>query len=129
MNHHRQSSRATIDVINIWCVVVLVVSAISVAGVVGAAVVSGEFEERNFNMDENNGTDADVSIENEGDGRSKVSWSEKGEAKSLEIHVDGERTETLEYVGEETTVASDNFEVIAIYEDEPSEVVETHGDG
>lgn len=128
MNHHRQSSRATVDVINFWCVVVLVVSAASVAGVVGAAVVNGEFQERNFNFDGNNSTDADVLIETAADGTSTVSWSEKGEAQFLEIHVDGERVGSLNYVGDETTVDSASFEVIAIYEDRSTAVVETRGD-
>lgn len=126
MSHH-QSTRAAVDVINFWCVVVLVVSAASVAGVVGAAVVTGEFEDRNFNIEPNNGTEAGVLVETDPDGTTRIRWSEKGEARFLEIHVDGQRTAALNYVGDEATIENPAFEVVAIYEDQPRAVVESRG--
>jgi len=127
MSHQSQSTRATVDVINFWCVAVLVISAVSVAGVVGAAVVSGEFEDRDFNIEPNNGTDADVLIETNPDGTTRIRWSEKGEAMTLSIQVNGQQTDLLNYVGDEVTIESPTFEVIAIYEDRSTAVVESRG--
>ncbi|MFO7832631.1 MAG: hypothetical protein R6V31_00890 [Halohasta sp.] len=120
-------TRAQVDVINFWCVVVLVVSAASVAGVVGAAVVAGEFADRNFNADSANATDAGVIMETNPDGTTSVRWSEKGEARFIELHVDGEREEALNYVGDEVTMEADSFEVVAVYDGQETEVIDSHG--
>jgi len=128
MTHSNQTSRATVDVINFWCVAILVVSAASVAGVVGAAVVSGEFEQRNFNVNASeNSTAAGVLIETQTDGTTRVRWSERGDAQYLEVRVDGEVVDRLNFIGDETTVESGTFEVYGIYENQPDSLVDSRG--
>ncbi len=128
MNSAKHSLRAQIDVINFWCVAVLVISAVSVAGVVGAAVVAGEFEDRNFDFDEDEQmVTEEVITETNPDGTTRVRWSEEGEASFLQIRVDGEEVETLGFVGEEATVDSSSFEVVAIYDDGSEATVESRG--
>jgi hypothetical protein len=129
MNSHTHSSdRAKVDVINFWCVAILIVSAASVAGVVGAAVVAGEFDDRNFNVNESqNGTDVGVLMETETDGTTRVRWSERGEAQFLEVRVDGEVVERLNFIGDETTIESGEFEVYAVYEDRPTTLIDSRG--
>lgn len=124
-----QSPRATIDVINVWCVAVLVVSAVSVAGVVGAAVVAGEFEERNFDYEEEGEQEVDAKVltETNPDGTTRIRWSEEGEARFLQIFVDGEQQETLGFVGEETVIDSGTFEVVAVYDDGSQVTIESRG--
>ncbi len=126
MNSTQHSSRATIDVINFWCVAVLVVSAVSVAGVVGAAVVAGEFEDRNFDAEEDERTaDAEVITETNPDGSTRIRWSEEGEAQFIQIRVEGEENENIAVVGEETVIDSGTFEVVAIYEDGSEVTIES----
>ena len=129
MTSPTQPSRATIDVINVWCVAVLVVSAVSVAGVVGAAVVAGEFEERNFDYEEEGEQQVDAAVltETNPDGTTRIRWSEEGEARFLQIHVDGEEEETLGFVGEETVINSGTFEVVAVYDDGSQVTIESRG--
>jgi len=129
MNSHTQSSdRAKVDVINFWCVAVLIVSAASVAGVVGAAVVAGEFDDRNFRANESqDGTDVGVLMETETDGTTRVRWSERGGAQYLEVRVDGEVVERLNFIGDETTVESGEFEVYAVYEERPTTLIDSRG--
>lgn len=128
MTSSPQSSRATIDVINFWCVAVLVISAVSVAGVVGAAVVAGEFEDRNFDVEEDDETrGVDVIIESNPDGTTRIRWSEEGEARFLQIMVDGEEVDTLTVIGDETVIDSGTFEVVAIYDDGSEVTVESRG--
>lgn len=129
MTQNTQSStRAKVDVINFWCVAVLVVSAASVAGVVGAAVVAGEFEERNFNVNATENTsDAGVLMETQADGATRIRWSERGEAQYLEVRADGEVVNRLNFVGDETTVESGEFEVYGIYEDRPPSLIDSRG--
>ncbi len=125
MNSTQHSSRAKIDVINFWCVAVLVVSAVSVAGVVGAAVVAGEFEDRNFDAeDDEQMSDAEVITETNPDGSTRIRWSEEGSAQFLEIRADSEE-ESLAVVGEETVIDSSTFEVVAIYEDGSQVTIES----
>ncbi len=126
MTTHTNSKRATVDVINFWCVAVLVISAASVAGVVGAAVVTGEFEDRNFNTDAET-TAASVLTETQPDGSTRVRWADEGEARSLRIMVDDEEVETLNFVGDEATIQSGSFEVIAVNADGSQEVIESRG--
>ena len=129
MTHHTQSStRAKVDVINFWCVAILIVSAASVAGVVGAAVVAGEFEERNFNVNSSeNATEVGVLIETQADGTTRVRWSERGAAQFLEIRVDGEVVNRLNFIGDEFIVEGGAFEVYAIYETRPPTLIESRG--
>lgn len=131
MTSAEQPPRATIDVINVWCVAVLVISAVSVAGVVGAAVVAGEFEERNFDYEEEGEqeVDAEVITEINPDGTTRIRWSEEGEARFLQIYVDGEEEEheTLGFVGEETVINSGTFEVVAVYDDGSQVTVQSRG--
>jgi hypothetical protein len=126
--HNNQSTRATVDVINFWCVAILVISAASVAGVVGAAVVAGEFEDRNFNVNatENN-VEASVLMETQTNGNTRVRWSEQGEAQRLEIRSEGEVIHRLEFVGEEVIVENSTFEVYAIYGSKPATLVDSRG--
>ena len=119
--------RAQVDVINFWCVMVLVISAASVAGVVGAAVIAGEFADRNFNSDPANATETGVIMETNPDGTTSVRWSEKGSAMFLELHVDGERVNALNYVGDGVTMEAEAFEVVAVYEGQKTEVIDSHG--
>ncbi len=128
MSQDPRSRRATIDVINFWCVAVLIISAASVAGVVGAAVFTGEFEDRNFDIDsEDDNETAGVITELNPDGTTRVRWSDEGQAESIEIAADGETLETLEFVGDEVTVERSSFEVIAISADGSRETIESVG--
>ncbi len=129
MNSHTNSSdRAKVDVINFWCVAILVLSAASVAGVVGAAVVTGEFDDRNFDVNgSENATEVEVLIETETDGTTRVRWSERGEAQYLEVRADGEVISRLNFIGDETTVEQGQFEVYAIYEEKPETLVDSRG--
>ncbi len=124
-----EKPRATIDVINGWCVAVLVISAVSVAGVVGAAVVAGEFEERNFDYDDGSdgATNAGVITETNPDGTTRIRWSDEGGAQYLEIRVDGEEVETLSFVGDEADIDSGTFEVVAVNDDGSETTVESRG--
>lgn len=129
MNHRTQSStRATVDVINFWCVAVLVVSAASVAGVVGAAVVSGEFADRNFNVNATeNAPEAGILMETQASGSTRVRWSERGEAQYVEIRSEGEVLQRLSFVGDEAVIDSNVFEVYAVYENRPAVVIDSRG--
>ncbi len=129
MNSHTHSSdRAKVDVINFWCVAILILSAASVAGVVGAAVVAGEFDDRNFNVNgSEDATDVGVLMETETDGTTRIRWSERGEAQYLEVRVDGEVVSRLNFIGDETTVENGEFEVYAIYEEKPPTLVDSRG--
>lgn len=126
--HNNQSTRATVDVINFWCVAILVVSAASVAGVVGAAVVAGEFEERNFNVNVSEDTvEAGVIMETQPDGSTRVRWSERGQARYLEIRADGRVIERLSFIGDEAVIEEGTFEIYAIYEGRPPSVIDSRG--
>lgn len=126
--HTQSSTRATVDVINFWCVAVLIISAASVAGVVGAAVVAGEFEDRNFNANESENTvEAGVILQTQPDGTTTVRWSERGEAQYLEIRADDEVVGQLNFIGEEMVVESPQFQIYAIYEDRPPSLVDERG--
>lgn len=129
MSSSEQPPRSTIDVINGWCVAVLVISAVSVAGVVGAAVVAGEFDDRNFDYEDSDSGTADESVitETNPDGTTRIRWSDGGQASSLEIQVDGEIKETLGFVGAETTIDSGTFEVVAVYSDGSEVTIESRG--
>ena len=120
-------TRAQVDVINFWCVAVLVISAASVAGVVGAAVVAGEFADRNFNSDPANATETGVIMETNPNGNTSVRWADEGTAMFIELHVDGERVNALNYVGDEVTMEAEAFEVVAVYEGRETEVIDSHG--
>lgn len=127
-SHTTSSDRAKVDVINFWCVAILIVSAASVAGVVGAAVVAGEFDDRNFNVNgSENATDVGVLMETEADGTTRVRWSERGKAQYLEIRVDGEVVERLNFIGDETTVENGAVEVYAVYKEKPTTLIESRG--
>ncbi|ATW89596.1 hypothetical protein halTADL_2891 [Halohasta litchfieldiae] len=127
--HSTQSTRATVDVINFWCVAILVVSAASVAGVVGAAVVSGEFDERNFNVNasENSSIEASVIMETQADGSTRVRWSKRGEARYLEIRANGDVIERLSFIGDEVVIEEGQFEIYAIYENDPPSRIDSRG--
>jgi hypothetical protein len=124
----QQSTRATIDVINFWCVAVLIISAVSVAGVVGAAVVTGEFESPTQNgTDVDTNTNVGVLTETGVDGSTTITWSDPGDAEFLEVRVDGSTADTLDFVGDESVIESGTYEVIAAYDDGSTSVVESRG--
>ena len=124
----QSSTRAKVDVINFWCVVVLVVSAASVAGVVGAAVIAGEFDDRNFNVNASqNGSSVGVLIETQADGTTRLRWGERGGAQYLEVRSEGEVLDRLNYIGDESIVETGRFEVYAVYEERPTTLVESRG--
>jgi D-serine deaminase-like pyridoxal phosphate-dependent protein len=126
--HNNQSTRATVDVINFWCVAILVISAASVAGVVGAAVVAGEFEDRNFNVNAtDNNVEASVLMETQSNGNTRIRWSSQGEAQRLEIRAGGEVIQQLNFVGEEVVIEEGTFEVYAIYESKPETLMDSRG--
>lgn len=127
-NHHQSSRRATVDVINFWCVAVLIVSAASVAGVVGAAVVTGEFESPNQNAtDVGSNTDVGVLTETGVDGSTTITWSDPGDAEFLEIRVDGSTADTLDFVGDESVIEGGTYKVVAAYDDGSTVVVKSQG--
>lgn len=125
MTAHNQSTRATVDVINFWCVAILIISAASVAGVVGAAVAAGEFEDRGLDL-EDEATQTDVLTETNPDGTTRIRWAENGHAEYLEVRANGEVTR-LDFIGDETTIDGGTFEVVAINQDGSEDVVTSSG--
>ena len=116
--------RATVDLLNIVGVAVLVVISTSTAGVVGAAVLDGQFDTEDQGEDEKQVvslTEAQVTTEESPSGGTTVRWVEPGDAIRIEIRdPEGTVVDSLNIAGEETTVSAEEFDVYAIYEDSPS---------
>lgn len=117
----RSSQRAVIDIINILSVAILLVITSSTAAVVGAAVFSGEFDDRGLAQDqaEDDTPDRDVSVDTESTAvGTTVTWTNPGDAAYVEIRdPEGNLIDTLQVSGAETSVDQDQIEVYAIYED------------
>jgi len=121
--HSDRSMRATIDLLNIVGVAVLVVVSTSTAGVVGAAVLDGQFDTQEEQEEQQvvSLTEAQVTTEQAPTGETTVTWAEPGDAVRIEIRdPEGNVVDTLQIAGEETTVTAENFDIYAIYEDSPS---------
>lgn len=133
-NHaDRSSQRAVIDIINILSVAVLLVVTSSTAAVVGAAVFSGQFDDRGLQQSDQ-GDDAparDVAVDTESTGAgTTITWTNPGDAAYVEIRdPDGNLLETIQISGGEVTVDQANFEVYAIYEDGSETLIEQRGAG
>ncbi len=124
----RSRGKNRIDVINTWCVLILIVSAVSVAGVVGAAVVTGEFDAEETAGERLQSETGDrILTETQPDGSTIVTWSDPGETRYLEIRSDDVIIGTLDYVGDDMTVESPSFEVIAVGEDGSRQTIEQRG--
>ncbi|TQQ81138.1 hypothetical protein EGH24_08370 [Halonotius terrestris] len=121
--HSDRSMRATIDILNILGVAILVVVTTSTAGVVGAAVLDGQFdtEEDQEEQEVVSLTEAQVITEQAPTGETTVTWTEPGDAVRIEIRdTEGNVIDSLDIAGSETTVTAEEFDVYAIYEDSPS---------
>ncbi|RJX50360.1 hypothetical protein [Halonotius pteroides] len=117
----RSSERAVIDIINILSVAILLVITSSTAAVVGAAVFSGEFDDRGLqqNQADDDTPDRDVSVDTQSTAvGTTVTWTNPGDAAYVEIRdTEGNLLDTLQVSGQEKTVDQDQIEVYAIYED------------
>jgi hypothetical protein len=117
----RSSDRAVIDIINVLSVAVLLVVTSSTAAVVGAAVFSGEFDDRGLQQSEQQDEtpNRDVSVDAQATPvGTTVTWTNPGDAAYVEIRdPEGNLLDTLQVSGQETTVERDDIEAYAIYED------------
>ena len=129
----RSSQRAVIDIINILSVAILIVITSSTAAVVGAAVFSGEFDDRGLQQPGQDDDDPtrDVAIDTESTGvGTTITWTNPGNAAYVEIRdPDGNLIETIQISGGEATINQDRFEVYAIYEDGSETLIEQRGTG
>lgn len=117
--------RGTIDVINYYTIVVVIVAAVAIASVVGVAVIIGEFDEPEPEEDLTNATDVGIDIETL-NGEVRVTWTDEGEAEYLSIRdADGE-FERIEIYGDTVTVGDRPFSVVAVYEDGEEATVEEY---
>jgi len=132
-NHtDRSSQRAVIDIINILSVAILLVITSSTAAVVGAAVFSGEFDDRGLQQPEQDDDPTrDVAVDTESTGvGTTITWTNPGDAAYVEIRdPEGNLIETIQVSGGETTIDQDQFEVYAIYEDGTETLIEQTGTG
>ncbi len=125
----RSTDRATLDVINFWCIVSLLIATVAVASVVGGAVFIGEFDEEFDETEYTDETDVGVSIVPDSAEEVTVTWTDAGDARHLEIQTpDGRNLGRLNFMGDETTVENTEFIVTAVYEDEGRQdaIVERH---
>jgi len=132
-NHtDRSSQRAVIDIINILSVAILLVITSSTAAVVGAAVFSGEFDDRGLQQPEQDDDPTrDVAVDTESTGvGTTITWTNPGDAAYVEIRdPEGNLIETIQVSGGEATINQDQFEVYAIYEDGTETLIEQRGTG
>ncbi len=125
----QSADRATLDVINFWCIVSLLVATVAVASVVGGAVFIGEFDEEFDETEYTDETDVGVSIVPDSAEEVTVTWTDAGDARHLEIQTpDGRNLGRLNFMGDETTVENTEFIITAVYEDEDRQdaIVERH---
>lgn len=122
-----EPSRGVVDIFNLIGVAVLVVTATSTAGVVGAAVFTGEFDVEE-QEEEDLTPESEVVVDTEEtDVGTTVTWTEPGDAQSLELRdEDGETVGTLGFVGDSTEVDAERFQVWAIYDDGSEEMIYQH---
>ncbi|MFC7043068.1 hypothetical protein [Halonotius sp. GCM10025705] len=129
----RSSERAVIDIINILSVAILLVITSSTAAVVGAAVFSGEFDDRGLqqNQADDDTPDRDVSVDTQSTAvGTTVTWTNPGDAAYVEIRdTEGNLIDTLQVSGQEKTVDQDQIEVYAIYEDGTETQIYQTGEG
>ncbi|RJX42055.1 hypothetical protein DM826_10380 [Halonotius aquaticus] len=129
----RSSERAVIDIINILSVAILLVITSSTAAVVGAAVFSGEFDDRGLqqNQADDDTPDRDVSVDTQSTAvGTTVTWTNPGDAAYVEIRdTEGNLLDTLQVSGQEKTVDQDQIEVYAIYEDGTETQIYQAGEG
>lgn len=124
----RDSLRATVDILNLWGVAILVVTATSTAGVVGAAVFTGEFDVEEPDEDElTPDSEVVVNTQETTAGITTVTWTEPGDARALDIRdQQGESIESLGFVGDSVDVEADRFQVWAVYGDGTEEMIYQH---
>jgi len=129
----RSSARAVIDIINILSVAILLVITSSTAAVVGAAVFSGQFDDRGLAQDQadTDTPDRDVSVDTQSTAvGTTVTWTNPGDAAYVEIRdPEGNLLDALQISGDETTVNQDQIEVYAIYEDGTETQIYQTGEG
>jgi hypothetical protein len=124
-----ESIQPTHDLLDLLAVAILLVNAVSVAGVVGGGVFTGEFAVETSQQPQQQAQDtATVDTDRTNTGQTSVSWTEPGDAVQLEIRdPQGNEIGTLRVVGQETTVTADEFTVYARYTDGTTEQVYSEG--
>jgi translation elongation factor EF-1alpha len=124
-----ESIQPTHDLIDLLAVAILLVNVVSVAGVVGGGVFTGEFAVETSQQQQQQGGDtASVDTDQTNNGQTTISWTEPGDAIQLEIrNSEGNEIDTLQVVGQETTVAVEEFDVYARYPDGTTEQVYSEG--
>jgi hypothetical protein len=124
-----ESIQPTHDLIDLLAVAILLVNVVSVAGVVGGGVFTGEFAVETSQQQQQQAQDtATVDTGQTNTGQTSVSWTEPGDAVQLEIRdSQGNEVGTLRVVGQETTVTADEFDVYARYSDGTTEQIYSEG--
>ena len=124
-----ESIQPTHDLLDLLAVAILLVNAVSVAGVVGGGVFTGEFAVETGQQPQQQAQDtATVDTDRTNTGQTSVSWTEPGDAVQLEIRdPQGNEIGTLRVVGQETTVTADEFTVYARYTDGTTEKIYSEG--
>jgi translation elongation factor EF-1alpha len=124
-----ESLQPTHDLIDLLAVAILLVNAVSVAGVVGGGVSTGAFAVETSQQPQQQAQDtAAVDTGQTNTGQTSVSWTEPGDAIQLEIRdSQGNTIDTLRVVGQETTITADEFTVYARYTDGTTEQVYSEG--
>jgi|GEM_PF-6882109 hypothetical protein len=124
-----ESLQPTHDLIDLLAVAILLVNAVSVAGVVGGGVFTGEFAVETSQQPQQQAQDtAAVDTGQTNTGQTSVSWTEPGDAIQLEIRdSQGNTIDTLRVVGQETTITADQFSVHARYTDGTTEKIYSEG--
>jgi hypothetical protein len=124
-----ESLQPTHDLIDLLAVAILLVNAVSVAGVVGGGVSAGAFAVETSQQPQQQAQDtAAVDTGQTNTGQTSVSWTEPGDAIQLEIRdSQGNTIDTLRVVGQETTITADEFTVYARYTDGTTEQVYSEG--
>ncbi|MFB6293123.1 MAG: hypothetical protein ABEH60_02540 [Halonotius sp.] len=124
-----ESLQPTHDLIDLLAVAILLVNAVSVAGVVGGGVFTGEFAvETSQQPQQQAQKTATVDTDQTKTGQTSVSWTKPGDAIELEIRdPQGNTIDTLRVVGQKTTVTADKFTVYARYRDGTTEEIYSKG--
>ncbi|NUE03920.1 hypothetical protein HUB97_15675 [Halorubraceae archaeon YAN] len=126
-NDTTRHPRSRLDVINFYCITSLLIATVAVAGVVGAAVYVGEFDEEIDEDELVETSDANVVISEPFEGEVTITWTDTADARHLEIRSpEGDELGRLDFLGEAIDVENTEFTVIAVYEDGPDEIVEEY---